>query len=70
MMPSQLSTTAPKRDRNRVRSALALQQRDLFGVFARPHQIEAKIGLIALLLEIEIDQRPADQTGSVRAENA
>ena len=40
--------------------ALALQQRDLFGVFAHPHEVEAEIGLIALLLEIEVDQRRAD----------
>ena len=33
------------------------QQRYLFGVFAHPHQVEAKIGLEALLAEIEIDQR-------------
>jgi hypothetical protein len=47
---------------------LAAQQRDLFGVFPRPHQIETEIGLKALLLEIEIDQRPADQMGQQRPE--
>ncbi len=37
--------------------ALALQQRDLLGVFPRPNQVEAEIGLEALLPEIKLDQR-------------
>ena len=40
--------------------ALAVEQRDLLGVLAHPHQVEAEIGLAALLLEIETDQRVAD----------
>ena len=39
----------------------AVQRGDLLGIFARAHQIETKIGLEALLPEIERDQRPADQ---------
>ena len=42
---------------------LAVEQRDLLGVLAHAHQIEAEIGFVALLLEIERDQRPADQMG-------
>ena len=40
---------------------LAVEQRDLLGILAHPHQIEAEIGFVALLLEIKRDQRPADQ---------
>ena len=43
--------------------ALAVEQGDLLGVLAHAHQVEAEIGFVALLLEIERDQRPADQMG-------
>ena len=36
------------------------EQRDLLRIFAHPHQIEAEVGLVALLVEVELDQRPAD----------
>ena len=42
---------------------LAVEQRDLLGILAHAHQIEPEVGLEALLLEIEPDQRPADQMG-------
>ena len=68
-MPSQFSTTSPNRASSRVAlDRLAVQQRDLFAVFAHPDQVETKIGFIALLLEIEPDQRPADQMGQNRAD--
>ena len=48
----------PKRSSSRSRlGALAAEQRDLLGVLPRPHQVEAKVGLEALLAEIE--RRPA-----------
>jgi len=37
-------------------NALASQQRDLFGILAYPHEVEAEVGLKALLLKIKIDQ--------------
>ncbi len=40
---------------------LAVQQRDLLGILAHAHQAEAEIGLEALLLEVQRDQRAADQ---------
>ena len=40
---------------------LAVEQGDLLGILAHPHQIEAEVGLVALLLEIQRDQRAADQ---------
>ena len=49
--------------------ALSLQQRNLFGVFAHPNQVESKIGFEALLLEIEVDQRRADPLGERRSED-
>ncbi len=39
----------------------AMQRRDLLGILARAHQIEAEIGLVALLLKVERNKRPADQ---------
>ena len=44
-------------------SRLAAQESDLLGIFAHAHQVEAEIGLEALLTKIEIDQRPADPVG-------
>ena len=41
----------------------AVQRRDLLGILAGAHQIEAKIGLVALLLEVERNKPPADQMG-------
>ena len=49
--------------------AFAPQERDLFGVFAHPNQVEAKIGLEALLPEIKIDQRRSDPLRQRRSEN-
>ena len=40
--------------------SLAAKQRDLLGILARAHEVEAEVGLEALLLEIQPDQRPAD----------
>ena len=62
MMLSQLSTTSAKRPSSRVRSdGFAAQQSDLLAVLAGADQVETKIGLKALLLEIKRDQWPADQ---------
>ena len=46
---------------------LAMQQRDLLAVFARPREPEAEIGLEPLLHEIEIDQRAPDPVSKRRA---
>ena len=40
---------------------LAAEQRDLLAVLAQPRQREAEIGFVTLLLEVEADQRLADQ---------
>ena len=40
-----------------VLGGLAVEQRDLLRILAHPHQIEAEVGLVALLVEIEL--RPA-----------
>ena len=40
---------------------LAVQQRDLLGVFAQPSEREAVVGFHVLALKIEFDQRPPDQ---------
>ena len=37
------------------------EQRNLLRILPRPHEVVAKIGLIALLVEIEGDQRPTDE---------
>ncbi len=64
MMAIQFDTTLPKRINSRVAlGVLAGQQRDLFGIFAHAHQVEAEIGLVALLLEIQRDQRPGRSDG-------
>jgi hypothetical protein len=42
---------------------LAAQRRDLLGVLARSHQIETEIGLEALLLKIERNERFPDEVG-------
>ena len=47
----------------------APQQRDLLGVLAHAHEVEAEVGLIALLEEIQRDQRPADEMGEQRADH-
>ena len=49
--------------------ALALEQRDLLGILADADEVEAEVGLIALLLEIEIDQRRADPVRQRGAED-
>ena len=46
---------------------LAAQQRNLLGVLARTDEIEAEVGFIALLAEIERGQRAADQMREQRA---
>ena len=51
------------------RRASPLQQRDLLGILAHAHQVEAEIRLVALLVEVERDQRPADQMGEQRADD-
>ena len=62
MISSQLLTTLWKRSSSAAGfGLLAVEQRDLFGIFARAHEIEAEIGFVALLAEIELGQRPADQ---------
>ena len=43
-----------------VLRGLALQQCDLLGVLAHAHEVEAEVRFVALLQEIEIDQRLAD----------
>ena len=45
------------------------QQCNLLRVFSHADQIEAEIGFVALLIEIELDQRPADQMRERRAHN-
>ena len=58
MIASQLATTLPNRSQQAIAfGVLAIEQRDLLGILAHPHQIEAEIGFVALLLEIERDQR-------------
>ena len=69
MISDQFATTRPKRSTRRSRlGAFAVQQRDLFGILAHPHEIESEVGLVALLVEIESDQRPADQMGETGAD--
>ena len=41
-------------------AALALQQGDLFAVFAQAGEPEAEIGFVTLLREIELDESTAD----------
>ena len=55
---------AESRQKPRALGGFAVQQRDLFGIFAHANQVETEIGLVALLLEIEADQRPADPDAS------
>ncbi len=40
---------------------LAVEQRDLLGILAHAHEVEAEVRLVALLIEVEPDQRPPDQ---------
>ena len=47
--------------------ALAVEERDLLGVFAQPRQRKTEIGLHVLALEIETDQGTPDHMGDVRA---
>ena len=50
MIANQLATTLPKRIEQSVAfRALAVQQGDLLGVLAHPHQVEAEVGFVALL---------------------
>ena len=48
---------------------LAAVERDALGVLAHAHQREAEVGLVALLLEVERDQPPADEVGEERADD-
>ena len=48
---------------------LAREQGHFLGVLAQPHQREAEIGLVALLIEIELDEGTPDDMGHPRAEN-
>ncbi len=69
-MARQFSTTWAKRASSRlVLGLLAREQRDLLGVLAHANEVEAEIGFIALLVEIELDQRPADEVGEQGAEH-
>ena len=62
MIAIQLDTTFAKRNKQAIAlGALTIEQGDLLGVFAHTHQIEAKVGLISLLLEIQRDQGAADE---------
>ena len=64
MIASQLLITQPNRSSRRCRSArLAFEQRDLFGILAHAHEIEAEVRFVALLLEIEPDQRRGRSSG-------
>ncbi len=56
MIAIQLATTWPNRDSRRSFSAGSPEQSNLLGVFAHPHQAEAEIGFVALLLEVQRDQ--------------
>ena len=40
--------------------ALSFQECDLLGIFTHAEQVEAEVGLVALFLKIEIDERRAD----------
>ena len=56
--PHQLPITAPKRSRKPAELlALAAVERHAFAVLAQPHQRKAEVGLEALLVEVEADQR-------------
>ncbi len=61
---SSFQKTRPKRSqKTRELALLAAVEGDAFGVLAQPHQAEAQIGLEALLVEIQRDQRPAEPDG-------
>ena len=47
----------------------AVQQGDLLGNFAGSYQVEAEVGFVLLLAEVEADQRPADEVGQHGAEH-
>src|SRR5215469_11716780 len=49
--------------------SFAMERRNLFRVLAGAHEIEAKISLKALLLEIERNERPADAVRQHSAED-
>ena len=49
---------------------LASEQGNLLGVLAHAHEIEAKISLISLLLEIQRDQGAADEMRESGSEHA
>ena len=58
MIAIQLATTLREAQQQAVAlGALAVEQGDLLGVLAHAHQVEAEVGFVALLLEIERDQR-------------
>jgi hypothetical protein len=48
---------------------LAGEQCDLLGILAHPNEVEAEIGLVALLEEVESDQGPPDEMREPSAEN-
>ena len=69
-MSYQLRITQEKRSRSRASSAgFAGEQRHLLGILAQAHQREAEIRLVALLIEIELHQRAADEMGDPGAEH-
>src|SRR5262249_60579910 len=45
------------------------EQRDLLRILAHPYEIEAEVGLVALLVEIELYQRPPDAMRRRRAQD-
>ena len=65
----QLRTRSPEAlAQLRALDRLAAHQRDRLGMVGDSRDGEAEIGLIALLLEVERDQRPADQMREQRAD--
>ena len=68
-MPYQLPTTqAEAVEQPLFLGRLAGKQRHFLGVLAQAHEREAEVGFIALLVEIELDQRLADEMGHPGAE--
>ena len=48
---------------------LAREQGDLFGIFTHSHEIVAEVGFVALLHEVEANQRAANPLRDHGAEN-
>ena len=70
MMPYQFDTTREKRSCSRSSSAASPESSVTSSAFSRSRdQREAEIGLVALLIEIELDQRAADEMGHPGADD-